>query len=154
MWRPCLPIAKHFCWTRQAKLLPVNFWLKMIKPLKTFFLAIVEGLETVLKLCLKGTEHNAETPWFIPTSFTRLRAPQPLWCPLGATFARLSRQWIGCVADLDPQQFDQGVGRAVGYDHDRLDAVLASPVSASVRKRGCGADVETGGRGRCVPKDA
>ena len=53
MWRACLPIAKHFCWTRHGKLLPDTFWQFVTLSLKTFHVAIVEGLETVLKLCLR-----------------------------------------------------------------------------------------------------
>ena len=79
MWRASLPIAKHFCWTRQGKLLPVNFWLKMKKPLKTFFLAIVEGFETVLKLCLRrrgDLGRRCYAPWR-PGGRTRPFAPNP-----------------------------------------------------------------------------
>ena len=55
MWRASLPIAKHFCWTRHGKLLPDTFWQFVTFSLKTFHVAIVEGLETVLKLhvCLR-----------------------------------------------------------------------------------------------------
>jgi len=92
MWRASLPIAKHFCWTRHGKLLPVNFWLKMIKPLKTFFLAIVEGLETVLKLCLRRRGDLGR----------RCYAP---WRPGGRTrpFARNPRQGKGVNIHLIAQ---------------------------------------------------
>ena len=65
---------------------------------------------------------------------TRISGTAAAAVPVRATLARLRRQRISCVADFDPQQFDQGVGRAVGHDRDRLDTVLEPEACMSVRK--------------------